>query len=221
MNGLEPRIETSALELHFPEAIAQAYPEAFAHAWPATERVLAAIEDVNLTPLARRSPALLGFDWTGYLRCSVVRMVRALDGLWRAGTRAGRVLDFGSYFGNFSLMCRAAGFEVDALDAYREYAPAFESCSRLMEAAGITVRDLVDTSCGFEHLPAATYDAVLCLGVIEHVPHTPRHLLETLHRTLKPGGVLVLDTPNIAYLYNRQQLARGLSIMTPIESQYF
>jgi hypothetical protein len=41
-----------------------------------------------------------------------------------------------------------------------------------------------------------------------------------VHRVLKPGGSIVLDTPNIAYLYNRERLARGESIMPPLASQF-
>jgi hypothetical protein len=156
--------DLDALEIDFPASIARAYPEAFAYAWPATEQVLRNITGADLSRLARRSPALAGFAWTGYLRCSAVRLVRALDGLWRLGVRRGRVLDLGSYFGNASLMCRAAGYDVDALDAYGEYHPAFDSCVSAMRAAGVTVRDFTDAGPDFVLLPAASYDAVLCLG---------------------------------------------------------
>jgi 2-polyprenyl-3-methyl-5-hydroxy-6-metoxy-1,4-benzoquinol methylase len=213
--------DVDALDIDFPASIARAFPEAFAYAWPATQQVLRNIAGADLSRLARRSPALAGFAWTHYLRCSVVRLVRALDGLRRSGVRCGRVLDLGSYFGNASLMCRAAGYDVDALDAYGEYRPALDSCVSAMRDAGITVRDFADAGPELVLLPEASYDAVLCLGVVEHVPHTPRLLLEAIDRLLRRGGVLVLDTPNIAYLYNRQRLARGQSIMAPLETQYY
>jgi SAM-dependent methyltransferase len=57
--------------------------------------------------------------------------------------------------------------------------------------------------------------------VVEHIPHTPRPLLESIDRLLAPGGVLVMDTPNLAYLYNRLKLSRGESIMAPLRSQYY
>jgi SAM-dependent methyltransferase len=210
-----------SFDLDFPAAIGRAFAEAFPFAWSATEDVLAAMRAADLSPLSRRSPALRGYDWTAYLRCSAVRLVRVLDGLWHANARSGRVLDFGSYFGNAALMCRAAGFEVEAIDAYREYQPAFDECISLMTSRGVLVRDFEDAGFHLDQMPREHYDVVLCLGVIEHIPHTPRLLLESIDRMLKPGGLLVIDTPNIAYLHNRQRLAQGQSIMPPIEAQYY
>jgi hypothetical protein len=58
------------------------------------------------------------------------------------------------------------------------------------------------------------------MGVIEHVPHTARVLLEPLNRILKPGGLLIADTPNLVQLPNRQKIARGESVAPPIDIQY-
>lgn len=52
------------------------------------------------------------------------------------------------------------------------------------------------------------FDATACLDVLEHV-RDPRHLLQELARVLKPGGVLVLTTPNIRYYGSILSLIRG------------
>ncbi|HVN90920.1 MAG TPA: class I SAM-dependent methyltransferase [Candidatus Binataceae bacterium] len=44
------------------------------------------------------------------------------------------------------------------------------------------------------HLPAGTFDFVLCSEVIEHIPGTPR-VLAGIRKLLKPGGFLLLSTP--------------------------
>ncbi len=44
-------------------------------------------------------------------------------------------------------------------------------------------------------LPEASFDAVVCREVIEHVESVP-HTLREFHRILKPGGTLVLTFPN-------------------------
>jgi 2-polyprenyl-3-methyl-5-hydroxy-6-metoxy-1,4-benzoquinol methylase len=216
----EPEPEP-VLRLDFPACVARAFPAEFPAAWSAVEQVMRACAGVDLAPLARRSPGLRGYDWGAYLRCSVVRMTRALHALRERGVAAGRVLDFGSYFGNFSLMCAAAGYAVDALDSYQEYGEALAPFVRLLREAGAQVRDFAAEGFDLGRLPAGSYDAVLCMGVIEHIPHTPRPVLEAVRRVLKPGGVLVLDTPNLAYLYNRQKLVRGESLLCPIALQYY
>ena len=205
----------------FPAVIERQFPEEFPVAWPAVRRVIDSIHDADLSALARKSPGLRNFNWHAYLECSAVRMVHALRALRATGVGTGRVLDCGSYFGNTALMLAAAGYRVDAVDAYREYSPSLDGCVSLMREVGVTVIDFADVGTTLAQVGDATYDAVVCLGVIEHVPHSPRALLMGLDRILKPGGTLLLDTPNLAYLYTRRKLLRGESVMPSLDSQFF
>jgi 2-polyprenyl-3-methyl-5-hydroxy-6-metoxy-1,4-benzoquinol methylase len=206
------------IDLEFPVAIERAYPREFAIAWTVIEEITAALPGVDFAALERRSPALRGYDWANYLRCSVARMVRVLRAL-RPLASGARVLDLGSYFGNFALMCRRAGYAVDAVDSYAAYGTGLAKFRALLEANNVRVLDFSDVGFDLAGLDG-NYDAAVCAGVIEHIPHTPRLLLESLNLKLKPGGLLILDTPNLAYLYNRQRLARGESIFCPLPLQY-
>lgn len=196
------------------------FPQEFTVASEVTQQVLAKIQGVDFGPLEKNSPGLVGFDWSIYLRCSIVRMVHLLAALRAQGMTTGRVLDYGSYFGNFTLLLRRAGFEVDSIDAYQTYAPSLDSMIEGMKQAGANVYDFADHGYELTSFADGTYDAVICLGVIEHIPHSPKGLLQTLDRMLRPGGVLSLDTPNLAYIYKRQQLARGESVFCPIGLQF-
>jgi SAM-dependent methyltransferase len=42
------------------------------------------------------------------------------------------------------------------------------------------------------------FSTVLCCELIEHLPSDPMHMMGEINRILKPGGALVLTTPNIA-----------------------
>lgn len=55
--------------------------------------------------------------------------------------------------------------------------------------------------------PDASFDLVLLLDVLEHLEFRdqPRALAE-VHRTLRPGGLLALSTPNLAHLNARFKL---------------
>ena len=56
--------------------------------------------------------------------------------------------------------------------------------------------------------PSGTlYDAIISLDVLEHV-HTPMTMVENCRELLKPGGLLMLQTPNTRSLRSRIQGAR-------------
>jgi 2-polyprenyl-3-methyl-5-hydroxy-6-metoxy-1,4-benzoquinol methylase len=128
------------------------------------------------------------------------------------------VADVGEYFGNFSIMFAEAGYRVTAIDSYSQYGQCFSPILKLFHSRGVGMMERLDVSLSPEK---QHFDAVLLMGVIEHIPHTPRALLEAIFESLKPGGVLILDTPNLGYVYNRQRLARGESIFPAIQSQFW
>jgi glycosyltransferase involved in cell wall biosynthesis/SAM-dependent methyltransferase len=53
------------------------------------------------------------------------------------------------------------------------------------------------------------FKAVLCCELIEHLYHDPMHLMSEVNRILKPGGYLVLTTPNIAALRGVAAVLQG------------
>lgn len=197
----------------------RAAPESFAAAEAAAAQVRALLPGQDVRPLARSNPSNDGFDWDSYLHLSTVRVVAVLEALARFGV-SGRVLDYGAYFGNFSLALREAGFNVDAVDSFRDYDGCFDRNLDLLRSAGVTIHDTADVAYELHGLPASHYDAAICLGVIEHIPHTPRLVLEGIDRVLKSGGVLLIDTPNLAYIFNRRKLAKGGSLFPNFAQQY-
>jgi 2-polyprenyl-3-methyl-5-hydroxy-6-metoxy-1,4-benzoquinol methylase len=213
-------VSPETLKLDFVHDLRVDFPQEFGPAWEATDAVLQRLAGANLLPLARHSPGLKGYDWTAYIRLSAIRLVRIGAALRRAGMTMGRVLDFGSYFGNFALFARRLGFDVDAADSYNGYDGAFDPFLKVLAENGVNVIDLDSAGRDLSSLPSSGYDAIFCMGVIEHVPHTPRLLLQSLDRLLRPGGQLILDTPNLLYIYTREKLAAGLSIFPSIEVQF-
>ena len=61
----------------------------------------------------------------------------------------------------------------------------------------------------------ATFDVVLFCEIIEHLLMDPVHTLREIRRVLKPGGLLVVTTPNVARMWNVLAMADGLSIYDP------
>jgi len=46
----------------------------------------------------------------------------------------------------------------------------------------------------YNNIPSATYDLILCSEVIEHI-EDPSKAIKEIYRILKPGGILILSTP--------------------------
>jgi len=56
--------------------------------------------------------------------------------------------------------------------------------------------------------PDARFDVVLCIETLEHIYPTD-HLVEEIHRVLKPGGIAIVDVPRLDSFLNVGLLALG------------
>ena len=57
--------------------------------------------------------------------------------------------------------------------------------------------------------PDGHFATVLCCELIEHLPNDPMHTMSEINRILRPGGHLVLTTPNIASLRSIAAMLNG------------
>lgn len=55
----------------------------------------------------------------------------------------------------------------------------------------------------------ASFDTVLCCELIEHLAADPMHMMSEINRILKPGGHLVLTTPNLGSLRAISAILQG------------
>ena len=60
-----------------------------------------------------------------------------------------------------------------------------------------------------------SFDVVLFCEVIEHLLMDPVVALREIKRVLRPGGSLVVSTPNVARLENMARLAAGANLYDP------
>lgn len=118
------------------------------------------------------------------------RYVRRLTAL--AGG-PGRLLDVGCATGSFLEAARRQGWTVEGLELGQA------SAAYARDVLGLTVREasLYDAEPG-----DGRFDAIVFLEVIEHLEDPPAALAR-LYRWLRPGGLLLLSTPNFDSLYRR------------------
>lgn len=105
-----------------------------------------------------------------------------------------RLMEVGCGSGVLLRIAHERGWEADAL----EFSPELAALARqACPAAAVTEANVLDytTGCG-------DYDAVLALDVLEHVLD-PHLMLRNCCALLKPGGLLLLQTPNTRSLRGR------------------
>jgi len=125
--------------------------------------------------------------------------------------RAGRLLEVGAGDGYFLNAARDAGWTVEGLELS---SPRVERAKKWF-GIDLAPRDLFTA-----RLEPGTYDAVAMFQLIEHV-HDPRGILRRSHELLRPGGILMMSTPNVL-AYGRKnrdvnswRIPRHLFFFTP------
>jgi len=98
----------------------------------------------------------------------------------------GKLLDLGCGDGRFLALMRAAGWDVTGIDTDLA---AVKNAREL--GIPVVAGNIADAA-----FPEASFDAVTLSHVIEHV-HDPVGLLSACRRVVKPGGQVVIVTPNI------------------------
>jgi SAM-dependent methyltransferase len=63
--------------------------------------------------------------------------------------------------------------------------------------------------------PSDSFDVVLFCEMLEHLLMNPLATLGQIHRVLKPGGTIVLTTPNVARIDNVMAVIHGANIYDP------
>jgi SAM-dependent methyltransferase len=121
------------------------------------------------------------------------RQRRELRTMFIGKAQPGRLLEVGCGSGRFLNRMRKAGWTVEGI----EFDPV--AAARIKRRFGIPVAVGSLPELGY---PEGKYDVVAMSQVLEHVPD-PVALLKECRRVLRPGGRLVLSTPNALSVAHR------------------
>jgi Methyltransferase domain len=189
-----------------------------------------AVEDVSafLTPerqqvLAAHNLALHPdhFDLRAYLRASERRYTRIVEQFdqRRPHSDGAAALDVGGFAGALPLALKRCGLDVTLVEEYGYYQGAFDELRDFLLSEGLAIW-AEDFTAPLGEPPTRTYQLVMNLAMLEHLPSSPKPLLDNLRTVTDPSGLLFVDVPNIAYWPNRLKLLRGRSIHAPMELLY-
>jgi SAM-dependent methyltransferase len=145
----------------------------------------------------------------GYLDTHLTRLAKTLEITPRGGPED-RILEMGAYLQITPALRSKLGYGC-VRGCY--YGPAGRVEHRtVVSADGETFEcaiDLFDAEKDKYPYPDGHYSTVLCCELIEHLTEDPMHLMREINRVLKPGGHLVLTTPNIASLHGIAAVLEG------------
>ncbi|MBK8871444.1 MAG: class I SAM-dependent methyltransferase [Elusimicrobia bacterium] len=124
---------------------------------------------------------------------------RLADLLIRHLKKPGRLLEVGCNRGEFLRVAQSMGFEVTGVEPARGLAIGSEGIPIFNEPIE-RVR-----------LPQNHFDAAVAIQVIEHL-RDPSVLLEQMLKSLKPGGLIYIETPNYGSLARRWGSPRFMNL---------
>jgi glycosyltransferase involved in cell wall biosynthesis/SAM-dependent methyltransferase len=139
-------------------------------------------------------------DPSGYIETHLKRFTRTLE-ITPRGTAGDRILEMGAYLHITPGLRFTLGYG-EVRGCY--YGPAGRTETRTVvseDGQEFTCEvDLFDAERDPFPYPPDHFSTVLCCELIEHLPTDPMHTMAEINRILKPGGHVVVTTPNIAGL---------------------
>jgi SAM-dependent methyltransferase len=152
-----------------------------------------------------RPPA--GSDERQFLTDRFTPAIRLLE---KSGAVHGRLLEIGTGAGFFLKAAANAGWQAHGLEL------SAEAAAYARERLGLDVRQIPAEEMPFE---PGSFDAAAMFEVIEHL-RDPVAVLRAARRAVRPGGVLVLSTPNLNAL-SRWGLGKQWAVLSPAEHLYY
>ena len=131
--------------------------------------------------------------------------------------RYGKILDIGAWDGIFLCTLKKLGYEVAAVDWFKIKGDIINES--LWQRLGIECHNI-----NIEADPLPFHDCefsgVYMGQVLEHFTYSPFKPMKEILRILKPGGLLILDVPNVGELHNFYRLIRGKNVLYDYKKHY-
>lgn len=125
----------------------------------------------------------------------------------------GPILDIGAYDGIVCCALKQLGYSVVAVDwhAHMDHS-AWDRFGIEWHGLNIEADPLP--------FPDNEFSGVYLGQILEHFTYSPRKPFNEIFRVMKPGGLIVVDVPNIGELHNYYRLIRGKNVLYDYKKHY-
>jgi SAM-dependent methyltransferase len=141
--------------------------------------------------------------------------------------RGKKLVDLGAGLSVFGPVCKAYGMDVTLIDDFgggggvdldrpETSMPLLDVFERRFGLSIVRSNFLEEPL----PLPTSSVDAITCFHSLEHWHHSPKRLFKEIVRILKPGGLLVIATPNAVNLRKRTFVLLGKSNLPTLKDWY-
>jgi len=168
------------------------------------------------TQASAANPAIGGTsrNFVSYFERSLLRYQKIFPWIQKEQTW----LDIGGLFSALPIALALCGLKVTVAERLEFYPKEMgEFFEIIQKTFGISVLD-IDFS--VPQKLEKDFDCISLMSVIEHIPHSPRFILENIHSNLKTKGHFFLDVPNLHYSSTILRFLQGKHIQAPIETVY-
>ena len=123
-----------------------------------------------------------------------------------------KILSIGSGPCDLEAILSKLGYDITAVDDLNDHWHLIgENRKRIKNFAKRMNIELITQSAGSTQLKENYFDVVLLIDIIEHLHRSPMELLNYSISSLKPNGLLIIETPNTVALVNRLKVLFGKS----------
>jgi len=152
------------------------------------------------------------FPFPVYVGNQLSKYIAIITEVMNACPSGSKILSIGSGTCFFEAILSKLGYDITAIDDLKDqWYLIGKNKQRIKNFARQMEIELIVQSADSSQLREDYFDAALLINLIEHLHRSPRQLLNYSLSSLKPGGLLLIETPNAAALVKRFKVLFGKS----------
>ena len=152
------------------------------------------------------------FPFKGYVDNVLHKYIVIVPQISKKYPIGSKILSIGSGPCDLEAILSKLGYNITAIDDLNDHWHLIgKNRERIKNFTKRMNIELINQSAGSLQLKENYFDVVLLIDIIEHLHRSPRELLNYSISSLKPGGLLIIETPNTVALVNRLKVLFGKS----------